>query len=254
MQTVDKAFELLGLFSERRPQFGLSELARLAGFDKATTRRLLLALSKHGLVEQDPRDKRYRLGPGVLRLARVREATAPLASVAAPLLQRLAECSGETAHLTVLAGALISTVAVEESHRSNRVTMEIGEVLPLHATASGLVALAFAADAVVNALEPGGLQAYTENTRTSARELRTMIHSARQQGFVVNEGWYEPDVCSVAAPFFDQHRKALGAVAVAAPSTRFSNEEQATIRTLVLNAAAELTTRIGGSPPADKVA
>ena len=85
MRTVDKAIELLGLFSEREPEIGLSEISRRAKFDKATSRRLLLALAKHGMVEQNPDDRRYRIGPGVLRLARVREATMPLAAIVQPV-------------------------------------------------------------------------------------------------------------------------------------------------------------------------
>lgn len=247
MQTVDKAFELLEFFSERRTQFGLSELARLASFDKATTRRLLLALAKHGLVEQDPDDKRYRLGPGVLRLARIRESSMPLATIATPLLRRLVDGCGETAHLTVLAGKRLSTVAVAASERSNRVNMDIGEVLPLHATASGLVILAHAGPALLESLDPENLQAYTAGTCTSRSELMTLVASARNDGYAVNDGWYESDACSIAAPYFDQYGDVRGSIAVAAPSSRFGAAEQAAMQVLVVSAANELTTRIGGA-------
>jgi DNA-binding IclR family transcriptional regulator len=254
MRTVDKAFELLGFFTERRAQIGLSELARSAGFDKATTRRLLLALSRHGLVEQHPDDKRYRLGPGVLRLARVREATTPLASSAGPVLRRLVDGSGETAHLTVLAGHRLSTVAVEESHHSNRVTMEVGEDLPFHATASGLIVMAHADREQLAALKSDEMRAYTDKTHTSVAKLQELVRAARIEGFVINDGWYESDACSVAAPYFDQYAQVRGAVAVAAPSTRFSVEEQSTICALVTGAGAEMTSRIGGIEPSGKAA
>ena len=71
---VEKALRLLTLFSEQRPELGLSELARLAGYDKATSRRLLVALQRYGLIEQSPGSRRYRLGTTVLQLARIREA------------------------------------------------------------------------------------------------------------------------------------------------------------------------------------
>ncbi|MFT5111764.1 MAG: DNA-binding IclR family transcriptional regulator [Parasphingorhabdus sp.] len=70
MQTTDKALSLLSQFSESRPQIGLSEFARLARFDKATTRRLLISLIRNGLVEQHPETRKYRLGASILSLAR----------------------------------------------------------------------------------------------------------------------------------------------------------------------------------------
>jgi len=51
MSTVEKAISLLNLFEEE-PEWGLSDLARRSKFDKATTRRLLVALSNCGLIDQ----------------------------------------------------------------------------------------------------------------------------------------------------------------------------------------------------------
>ena len=53
MSTVDKAISLLDLFSVETPEHGLTEIARRSGFDKATTRRLLVSLARHGFIEQD---------------------------------------------------------------------------------------------------------------------------------------------------------------------------------------------------------
>ena len=44
MSTVGKAVSLLELFTLHEPEIGLSDLARRAGLDKATARRLLMAL------------------------------------------------------------------------------------------------------------------------------------------------------------------------------------------------------------------
>ena len=64
MKTVDKAALVLDQFTVERKEIGLSELARLINNDKAATRRLLLALSKHELIEQDEETRKYRLGKG----------------------------------------------------------------------------------------------------------------------------------------------------------------------------------------------
>jgi DNA-binding IclR family transcriptional regulator len=138
VQTVDKALSLLSYFSEQRPSVGLSELARLSGFNKATTRRFLVALEKHGIVEQDATTRLYRLGAGLLRLARVREATNPVAAIVQPVLNDLVSVTGETAHFSLYAGGSLATIGLSESAKSSRVMLGKGEAIPLHATASGL--------------------------------------------------------------------------------------------------------------------
>ena len=111
MQTIDKAAGLLSHFSETHTEIGLTELARLSGNDKASVRRCLLAFMKHGLIEQNQATKGYRLGREVLRLARVREISFPLIEVTKPLLKYLRDSTGETAHLSVLAGNKLATIA-----------------------------------------------------------------------------------------------------------------------------------------------
>ena len=73
MSTVDKALEVLNLFSELRPSIGLSQTARLLGRDKSTVQRYLTSLESQGFLEQDALSRAYHLGPAVTRLSHVRE-------------------------------------------------------------------------------------------------------------------------------------------------------------------------------------
>lgn len=250
MQTVDKAMELLGIFSPEQPEIGLSDLARSAQFDKATTRRLLLALVKHGVVEQNEETRQYRLGPGVLRLARLREATTPLDSIVRPVLARLVDQTGETAHFVVNTDRDISTIAVVESPKSNRVSMGEGEILPRHATATGIAMLAFSTSAFVDGLLARDLAAYTDYTVTDVTALRKWLARTRKNGFSINKEGYEPDVCSLAAAVFDAGGSPVGAVAVAAPVSRFGASTKTLIRDVVTTAALDITHALGGEPPA----
>lgn len=249
MQTVDKAFELLSFFSETESEFGLSELSRRADFDKATTRRLLLALAKHGHIEQNPDNRCYRIGPGVLRLARVREATIPMLAIVEPVLAELSEATGETSHFSLLSGHNLHTVAKIESSRSNRVHMAQGEPLPLHATASGLCVLAFSGEDLRSSAVRRGFHAHTAETPSTPAELEVILAEARSDGFVINRGFYERDVCSIAVPVMDHAGKAIGAIAVAAPSTRFARAEQKKMKAALIDAAAKIHSMTGALNP-----
>lgn len=248
MQTVDKAMTLLGLFSEHLPEVGLSEMSRLAGFDKATTQRLLASLTKHAMLEKHPDTKKYRLGAGLLRLARVRESSYPIKAVVEPLLEGLARETGETAHFSLALGDGLATIGLVESRRANRVSMEAGELLPFHGTASGLAYLAFAPPAVVEAALHGPLDAFTEMTLTDPATLRSRLEEVRRDGVSKSDQSYEAEVCGIAAPVFERTGTACGAIAVATPTSRMTAEVEAANRAAVRRAAVAITVALGGEP------
>ena len=59
MSTVGKALSLLDAVARAERGMGLAEIARLCGTDKATARRLLVDLGRHGFIEQDLETKKY---------------------------------------------------------------------------------------------------------------------------------------------------------------------------------------------------
>jgi len=255
VQTVDKAMKLLGYFTPAEPEIGLSDLARLAAYDKAATRRFLVALQKHGFIEQNPANRKYRLGAAFLHFAQVREATLPLASVVTPLLDALTDATGETAHAShcsaTASGSALITIGVRESTKATRVHMDPSEPLPLHATASGLVYLAYGPDGAVDDAIGAGLTAHTRHTITSAGKLRKAIADIRRTGVAVAGQSFEDEVTGIAMPFFDQSGTAAGALAVATPSSRMTAELKDLILAELHRAALTATRGIGGVPHPD---
>ena len=248
MQTIEKGLSLLQLFSERCPEIGLTEIARRSGFDKATTRRFLLALKKHGFVEQNASTRAYRLGPGVLRLARVREAVSPIASVAHAVLEALVDSVGETAHFSLQTGEALGTIGVQESNQSNRVMLEKGESLPLHATASGIAYLAFAKPEIAKSVLRKKLKPYTDKTVVDPEEIASFLRKVKRSGSAVLKSSYEEGVCGIASPVFADDGYACGAVAVAVPISRASRQAVARIKAEVVAAANQITRATGAEP------
>jgi IclR family transcriptional regulator, acetate operon repressor len=248
--TVDKALELFNHFTEARSQIGLSELARLAGADKATVHRMAVVLAKHGFLEQEPNSKLYRLGAGFLRYARNREASFPTSSLVIDILQGLTEQTGETSHASLIAGGSLATIGLVPGPKALHVTLDAGEGLPFHATASGIACMAFLPEAKVGAILKRKLVAYTENTPTTPEVLRKVIAQARLKGFAHSDQSYGSDVYGIAAPVFGTHGAACGAVAVATPSHRITREVKHVTSLAVMEAAVSISRRLGGEPPA----
>jgi IclR family transcriptional regulator, acetate operon repressor len=247
MQTVDKAITLLGFFSVTEPEIGLSELARLAGYDKAATRRFLVALAKHHFIEQNPEDRKYRLGPAFLRFARVREVNMPLASVVQPIVRRLADETGETAHASLFSGDRMSTIAIAEPQRATRVFVDPSQPLTLHATASGQSCLAFSDDKNAKViLSSISLEKHTASTPVTKKALTELLSSVRKRGYARAIRSFEDDTTGTAVPIFDGAARPVGALAVAAVASRFTKEVDALVVHKLLIAASEATSALGG--------
>ena len=248
MGTVGKAISLLELFSADVPELGLSELSRLSGFDKATTRRLLVSLSGRGFVEQDATTRRYRLGPELSRLARVREAHYPFLRIAVPLIRALAQETGETAHISEYSAAGLATVHVEESTRANRVGVKIGLLLPLHGTASGIAFLAHARPDIAKARLERTLDAVTSFTVTERDRLVESIQAASLRGYSFGDQGYEEGVFSVGAAVLGPDGYAIGALAVASPVSRIDEAVAAAHGRAAAGTAREISRRLFGEP------
>lgn len=249
MRTVQKALTLLDLFDETRPEIGLSALARLSGIDKATVLRMLGDMAAAGLVEQDAQSRHWRLGAGILRLARLREAAFPATEVINPILARLAEVTGETAHASLRAGRDLGTIGVVESARSNRVYIEPGLVLPLHATASGLAYCAFARPELSAEVLARPLATHTAATPTERAALAARIEEARAHGYACADQTFEAEVYGIAMPLFGADGFACGALAVATPANRLDAALRARIVAALSDAAREATRGMGGRIP-----
>lgn len=249
MQTVDKAMKLLTLFSIKQPEIGLTELSRLSGYDKAATRRFLVALQEHDFIEQNPTTRAYRLGTGFLHLAKIREASFPLEKVIQAAVERLSQNTQETAHATLLSDQRLVTLAVVFPSRANRVHLDIAEALPFHATASGMVYLAFSEPEAFKRLV-SELKVYTPDTITDEKALRMRIKDAREQGYAITADGYEHEVTGIAVPYFNAQGLAMGTLAVATPSPRMDETLAQAIRQQLIKETRAVTQTLGGVLPA----
>ena len=252
MGTVGKALELLDLFTHRQPQMGLSQIARASGLNKATCHRLLQEMEACGLVEQTGPAREYRLGPAVLRLASLREAAVPTRDAAMPALRTLAEATRETAHLSHLVAGRLQTLAFAYSNRhAMAVRMEDADFLPFHATASGLVVLAYLDLAKSETILAAPLPQVTLTTTTEPAVLLARLPAIRAQGHAETDSTFEPDVHGIAMPLFDAQTTCIGSIAVATPSSRMTADQRQLTLTALAQAAAQITQAWGGRLPPD---
>ncbi len=252
MGTITKALDLLGLFARDRAEIGLGEFVRITGRDKATLHRHLTELAENGYLEQHPDTRAYRLGPALLRLSALRETLFPVRKLLQPIVFELSETVGELAHASLLQGEALSPAAhADPCLHGVQVNFDIAEMLPLHATSSGISALAFCPDDLQTKIMARPLSKYTDQTISDPAVLRGNISMVRQYGVCTVTGTFDEGVSSVGVPLFSDGGRVVGSLAVAVPSARVNPAKLRDIALMLLKEAERASTALGGVFPKD---
>ncbi|RVD20303.1 IclR family transcriptional regulator, partial [Mesorhizobium sp. M4A.F.Ca.ET.020.02.1.1] len=121
-----------------------------------------------------------------------------------------------------------------------------GDVLPMHATASGIAFLAFTEEHIRNGVLAGPLPAFTPCTICDAATLAEHIAVARARGHSTGTQGFEEGVMSVAAPILGADGFAIGTIAVAAPRVRIQKGDIERHGVSVAAAARDISERLFG--------
>jgi DNA-binding IclR family transcriptional regulator len=137
-QSVERAAQLLEMFSVERPSLSLGEITERLQVSKPTAHRYATALRDAGLVRQA--DGVYTLGPRVVELASAALAGLEVIDIAGPHLARLGAETERTAVLSVWDGEAPVVVRVHDggARKIVRIVVATGSRLPAE-SAQGLV-------------------------------------------------------------------------------------------------------------------
>jgi DNA-binding IclR family transcriptional regulator len=250
VQSVDRAAHILEILA-RRGTAGVSEVALDISVHKSTAFRLLSALEERGLVEQTRERGKYRLGLGILRLARTVPGRLDLVGQGRAVCERLAAEFGETVNLAVLRSH--HAVNVDQSRGAAAIAAQnwVGQLTPLHATSSGKILLAHQpSETRKQLLDAAGLTRYTPHTITSRRVLTAQLTAALADGFATTSEEYEEGLNAVAAPVLDHTGTVVAAVSVSGPAYRFAAARMSDVADDLMAGAAEISERLGYFGPA----
>ena len=246
IQSVSHSLDVLEQFAGEAEELGVTELSKRLRLHKNNVFRLLATLESRGYIEQNRATENYRLGIRCLQLGQSYVQHMGLLRQARPIMTELVRQVRETAYLAVLRRAAVVPVEVIEADRPVRIVSQLGEALPLHATAAGKAHLAFEREDELRALVPDGLPRFTERTIVDRPALLQQLRTVAASGYAVDLGEHLEDVRAVAAPVRDYARAVVGALAVVAPASRLTPERiEKEVAPLVLKAGRELSSRLG---------
>lgn len=248
---LERGLRLLGEFSSKDRTLSAAELARRLDAPRSTVFRLLVTLEMLGFVERADGGRAYRLGMAVLRLGFDYLASLELTELGAPLLDRLRDDIDYPCNLVVRDGRSIVYVAKSVASRPFTSNVNVGTRLPAHATVLGRVLLEDLTLAELRELYPEAhLEAYSESTPRTVEALFDMVQRDRERGYVLQEGFFEASISTIAAPVRDRSGKVTAALGATIPASRIEADQLETLVEKVRHTAGELSRLLDYRPSA----
>jgi DNA-binding IclR family transcriptional regulator len=219
IQSIERAAAILRLLSGRARQLGVVDIAGEIGLSKGTVHGLLRTLQHEGFIEQDADSGKYRLGAALLHMGSSYLDGNELRTRALNWSDSLANRTREAVRIGILHEHQVLIVHHVFRPDDTLQTLDVGTLLPAHATSLGKVLLAHHPYLAAE-LAKAGLPSFTDATVTDPERLERELTRVRAQGWAAEIGELSPGQVSFAAPILDRRGLAVGAMGISGPPER----------------------------------
>lgn len=247
IQSIERAAAILRLLARGAGRLGVGEIAGALDLAKPTAHGILRTLQGVGFVEQDSATGKYQLGAALLHLGTSYLDANELRSRAINWADALAARTGEAVRI----GAPVDGAVVVVHHvfrpDNTEQALELGELLPPHATALGKVLLAFDAE-LAAAVRGDDLPSLTRRTIVDRVALNRALTAVRHAGWAGETEEFRPGEAGIAAPIRAHGGLVVGAIGISGPVDRLCDPQlrhRPALITLVRDAAHAVSRDLG---------
>lgn len=213
---TDRLVRVLETFTSTRTVQTTAEIGRRAGLPSSSAHRIVGELVAAGLLERDD-DRRVRIGMRLWELSTRSSQALRLRQAAMPFMERVQQRVREHTQLAILEqGEALFLERLSVPTAGANVTRVAGR-LPLHASSSGLVLLAYAPRELQDAVLSGPLRRFTAETLVDSGALRRKLAEIRTIGHAIAPGYLEDVSTGVAVPIRDETSAVVAALSVVLP-------------------------------------
>jgi DNA-binding IclR family transcriptional regulator len=245
VEAVLSALSILDCFAVESA-LSVKQLIQMTGFTRNRVTRLCGSLENKRYLLRDIETGKYSLGFRIMVLGKMFENSVNFITIARPILKKLVQNTGESSSLYVLEGTNRLVLAREEGTQVIRYSIREGQRLPLHAGSAGKVILAFSPEEIKRRIvNRKKLARFTPYTITETALLEVELTKIRSNGYAFSRSERSVDAASISAPVFDHENHLAGALAISGPVSRFTNINKINYLKQVLEAADELSKRLG---------
>ncbi len=230
----------------------LATLADELQMPRSAAHRLLAELAAHGYVRQTRERGDYVLTTKLVSLGLNYLKSSGVVDLCQPLLDQLAESSGELVRLGVVDVDHITWVALSQGARKGlRYDPDTGTDVKLSCSASGHAWLAtLDDDDAIALLSKQGLASAKEfgpHAPGSIAAVMKAVRQARKQGYATASDTYAPGLSAVSCVIRPAGHGAVGVLAISGPSVRLTPARLEALAPALTATAAEIAHVAGAS-------
>lgn len=239
---VRSTFQVLEELS-RAGTLDLKDLTARTKLSKSTIFRILSTLVELGYVVRDSA-RSYGISSQLSQLVTEEGTTETLRRLALPLMLKLRDEYGETVNLGVRQLNKVTYLEVVPSEFALRLQESRGASVPVHASALGKAILAFTpTDEVKDVVTSHNLEAVTENTIHRPEEFFSELKKVRTANLAFDRGEGSLLAICIGAPILDHRGRAIAAMSISGPASRFNPKRDAPVIASLQSAVAEVSRR-----------
>ena len=249
IQSIERAAAILRLLSGRTRRLGVVDLAGELGLPKGTVHGLLRTLQHVGFVEQDEETGKYQLGAALLHMGSSYLDGNELRTRALNWSDSLAARTNESVRIGTLHEDQVLIVHHVFRPDDSMQTLDVGALLPAHASALGKILLADH-PYVAGELARNGLESFTAATITEPEALERELERVRRRGWAADIGELVNGEVSCAAPILDRRGVTVGAMGISGPPDRLlaARQPRGDMVAFVREAARAVSRELGAIP------
>lgn len=223
LKVVDRALMVLEYILEyKHREVTVTGLSTDLHINKTVIYRILQTLMYRGYLVKNERYQTYSPGFKLIELGSRTQEKIELHSIVRPYLEELSQKTGETVNLGVLTDNQVAYLDKIESNNFLRTDLRIGTRVPIYCSALGKAILSHLNDYSI--LENIEFEQHTSNTIKNKQELISELKKIREQGYCLDDEEYIPGVRCIAVPILAGDKRVEGALSVAGPTFRLSDE------------------------------
>lgn len=248
VQNVDLAFDIL-FYIAKRNSIKFRDIEEKFNVSPQTLEKVLEILIIRGYLEYNKRKKIYTLGIKNFELGQSYLIHGEIRKQARPYLQKLANEFGENVYLAAKSNFEIVYIDAFEVQRNVVVKSRVGRLLPMYASASGKIHLAYMdREDLEEFFREVKLEKFTENTITDRDSLLKELEETRSRGYAVDNEEWETEVRCISVPVRDYSGDVIAALTLSAPSFRLPfSLLHGKMKDRFLEASEELSEKLGYS-------
>jgi DNA-binding IclR family transcriptional regulator len=249
IQSVDRALDILSLFSYARPRWGITEIAAAMSLPKGTIHNIVSTLDAAGFLKKDEETRKYCLGPKLFSLGTIMGGTLEINQKASGPVHTLVERTGLMSRVAIWDhDAALVTMEVAP-HNYNALAQRIGPRVAAYCSALGKSLLAFRTGPEIKAyLDRTELTPFTPNTLSKRDALQKELERTRERGYAVNNEEIALGRASLAAPIFGSDHRIAGAISQAGQVDQILGTPMDSLIQTLKATAGEISISLGYSP------